>query len=64
VAQDAIGEGAQGVSVRTDGGYLDGLSGLVENVHIEPLARQIQSGVQHVWASSVLVALTTQRCHR
>jgi hypothetical protein len=29
-------------------------------MHIEPLARQVQSGVQHVWSLPVLVALTTQ----
>jgi hypothetical protein len=64
VAQDAIGEGAQGVRVWVNGRHLDRPTILVEQVHIEPLARQVQSGVQHVWASSVLVALTTQRCHR
>jgi hypothetical protein len=40
VAQDAISEGTQDIRVRTDGHYLDRSSFLVENVHIEPLARQ------------------------
>jgi len=31
------GERPQGVSVRTDGGDLDGSSGLVEHMHIKPL---------------------------
>jgi len=37
---------------------------LVENVHIEPLARQVQTGVQHGWSLLVLGVLTTQLCHR
>jgi hypothetical protein len=56
VTQDAIGEGAQGVCVRVNGQDLDGSTFFVEHVHIKPLARQVQSGVQHGWSLPVLVA--------
>ena len=56
VAQDAIGEGAQGVRVRVDGQDINCPTFLVENVHIEPLARQVQTGVQRscplTWCNS------------
>jgi hypothetical protein len=32
-------------------GHLDRPAFLVEDVHIKPLARQVESGVQHAWAS-------------
>ena len=41
----------EGIGIGTDRGHLDRPAGLVEQVHIKPLARQVQSGVQHVWAS-------------
>ena len=50
VAQDPAGERPQGVSVWVNSGYLDGSSFLVEHMHIKPLARQVQSDVQHGWS--------------
>jgi hypothetical protein len=44
-------ERPQRVGIGADGGHLDRSTVLIEQVHIEPLARQVQSGVQHVWAS-------------
>jgi hypothetical protein len=41
------GEVAQSVRVGVDGHHLDRPALLVEHVHIKPLARQVQSGVQH-----------------
>ena len=38
----------QGIAIGTDRGHLDRSPVLIEQVHIEPLARQVQSGVQHV----------------
>ena len=56
VAQDPAGESSQGVRVWVNGQDLDCSPFLVEHVHIEPLARQVQSGVQHGWSLPVLVA--------
>ena len=39
-----------------NGWDLDCPPSLIEHVHIEPLARQVQSGVQHAWSLPVLVA--------
>jgi len=39
-----------------NGQDLDRSPFLIENVHIEPLARQVQSDVQHGWSLPVLVA--------
>jgi hypothetical protein len=50
------GERPECVGVRADRGHLDRPALLVEHMHIEPLARQVQSGVQHLRASSALVA--------
>ena len=36
-------------------GHLDRPALLVEDVHVKPLARQVQSGVQHAWASWCVV---------
>jgi hypothetical protein len=63
-AQDEGSQRPERVDVRTDGGHLDRSPVLIEYVHVEPLARQVQSGVQHVLGLLVLVALTTQRCHQ
>jgi hypothetical protein len=41
-------EAPQGIGVGADRGHLDRPAVLIEQVHIEPLARQVQSGVQHV----------------
>ena len=41
------GECAQGVNVGVNGCHLEGPALLVEHVYIKPLARQVQSGVQH-----------------
>ena len=41
-------QGPQRIGVGADGGHLDRPAILVEQVHIKPLARQVQSGVQHV----------------
>ena len=41
----------QGVAIGVHGGHLDRPAVLVEHVHVKPLARQVQSRVQHVRAS-------------
>jgi hypothetical protein len=41
------GEGAQGVGVWVNGQDLDSSPFLIEHMYIEPLARQVQSDVQH-----------------
>jgi hypothetical protein len=64
MAQDPAGESPQGVRVRVNGQDLDRSPFLIEHVYIKPLARQVQSGVQHGWSLPVLVALTTQPWHR
>ena len=40
-------EGSEGVGVGPHRGHLDRSTTLIEQVHIEPLAQQVQSGVQH-----------------
>jgi hypothetical protein len=50
VAKNPTGEGPQCVRVRVDGQDINCPTFLVENVHIEPLARQVQTGVQHGWS--------------
>jgi hypothetical protein len=42
-----MGERTQGVRVWVNGHDLDRSPFFIEHVHIEPLARQVQSGVQH-----------------
>jgi len=64
VPADPLDERPQGVRVGADRGDLHRLPSFIEVSHIEPLARQVQSGVQHVLGLLVLVALTTQRCHQ
>ena len=41
-------QGPQRVGIGPDGGHLDRPAILIEQMHIEPLARKVQSGVQHV----------------
>jgi hypothetical protein len=60
-AQDVGSQPPQPGGIRTDGRHLDGPAVLVEDVHIEPLARQVQSRVQHHWGLPVLVGSTTHR---
>ena len=64
VAGDPGDELAEPEHLRTGGGHFDRPALLVEDVHIKPLARQVQSGVQHAWASRCVVPLRTQRSHR
>ena len=49
MAQDAGRQRPERPGVGADGSYLDRPAVLIEHVHIEPLARQIQSDVQHRW---------------
>jgi hypothetical protein len=49
-------ERSQRVRVGRDGRHQRRRAVLAQHVHVEPLSRQVQSGVQHWWASSVLVA--------
>jgi hypothetical protein len=51
VAQDMCRQRPERVRIRTNGRHLDRAAILIEHVHIEPLSRQVQSGVQHRWAS-------------
>src|SRR5664280_1588631 len=60
-AQDVGSQPPQPRGIRTDGRHLDGPAVLVQDVHIEPLARQVQSRVQHHSGLPVLVASTTHR---
>jgi hypothetical protein len=48
VAADHPDQRPEGIPIGADGGHLHGPAILVEHVHIEPLARKVQSGVQHV----------------
>jgi hypothetical protein len=59
VAGDLSGQPAQPITVGPHRGHLHGSARLIEDPHLEPLARQVQSGVQHVLGLLVLVALTT-----
>ncbi len=47
----ARGEGVEGIGIGTHGEDRDHCPVFIEDVDIEPLARQVQSGVQHTWAS-------------
>jgi len=64
VAGDPGDELAEPEDLGRGRGHLDRPAFLVEYVHIKPLARQIQSGVQDAWASRCVVPLRTQRSHR
>jgi len=44
-------EDPERIGIGTNCRHLDRPAVLVEQVHIKPLARQVQSGVQHAWAS-------------
>ncbi len=50
VPADDPNQRPQGITVGSDSRDLDRPTVLVEHVHIEPLARQVQSGVQHLRA--------------
>ena len=45
VPSDPLGERPEGVGIRPNGEELDCLTCLIEDVHIELLARKVQSGV-------------------
>jgi len=51
VAGDPGDELAEPEDLGRGRGHLDRPAILVEDAHIKPLARQVQSGVQHAWAS-------------
>jgi hypothetical protein len=55
VAEDPGRQHAERPGFGSDGGHLDRPTVLIEHVHIEPLTRQVQSGVQHRWGLPVLV---------
>ena len=46
-----LDEHPERVCVGADGDHLDRPSRRIEHVDVDSLARQVQSGVQHVWAS-------------
>ena len=64
VSSDPIDQRPKAVGIGMYGGHLHRPTRLIEDVHVHPLARQVQSGVQHHLGLLVLVALTTQRCHQ
>ena len=39
VPGEVAGQGGQGIGIGPDRGHLDGLASLIEQMHIEPLAR-------------------------
>ena len=58
------GEVAQSVRVGVDGHRLDRPALLVEHVHISLWRDRSNPAYNMAWSLPVLVALTTQRCHR
>jgi len=56
-------EAPQGVGIGADRGHLDRSPLLVEHVHVKPLARQVQSGVQHVVGLLVSGSVENPRSH-
>jgi hypothetical protein len=64
MAGDPFGERAQGIGIRPHRKEVDRPALFVEDVHIELLARQVQSGVQHVSGLLVVGSLENPLSHQ